>query len=175
MRKSMFTTKGIAITALLVAMSILLKSFLSIETQIFRISFYEIPLLILGIMVGPIAGFVGGLVTDIVHIIFSPFAFTFNFFTVATISWGFIPGLFFFRKDFSVKTIALVVVFTSIIAFTFNTLGIYSYYGMGGVMGGIVARLIVFVVKIPIDIFIVKSVVQSLYATTQYDQEVYTK
>ena len=98
MRKSMFTTRGIVIIALLVAMSVLLKSFFSIEFQVYRISFYEIPLMILGFIAGPIAGFVGGLITDVMHIIFSPLAFTFNFFTMATISWDLFLGCSCLRK-----------------------------------------------------------------------------
>lgn len=175
MKKSMFSTRSLVKIALFVSMSIILKSFLSIETQMFRVSFFDIPLMILGIVAGPFAGFIGGFITDLIHVIISPFAFTFNFFTVATIMWGLIPGLFLFKRNFSLTTIIMVVSITSVAAFAFNTLGIYQYYGMASVIGGLLIRVIVFLIKLPIQIFLVKELLNRLYLIDIEEPELYTK
>ena len=62
------TTKTLLRVAMLTAIAILLKSYGSIETGIWRLSFYEIPLIMLGTFFGPIPAFIGGLATDFGYI-----------------------------------------------------------------------------------------------------------
>ena len=177
MRKSMFSTKTLTKIAILVAMSIVLKSFLSLETQVFRVTFYDIPLIILGVMVGPIAGIIGGFAVDFMHVMFSPFAFTFNLFTVSAIMWGFIPGIFLFKRNFRVSTLVIIIAFTSIIAFSLNTAQLYLWYGSGSVIGALPMRLITMVIKIPIQVILIKNVLERLYEQQDVltEKEVYGK
>ena len=160
--KAMFTTKNLVRVAVFVAVSIVLKSFLSIETQIFRLTFFDIPLMLLGLLIGPVAGLIGGFVVDWMHVLFSPFAFSFNLFTLSTMMWGFIPGIFLFRKKLSVTSLTIVVVLTSIIAFSLNTYQLFIWYGEG-IYAALPARIITMIVKIPIQVYLVRAIAVALY------------
>lgn len=171
MKKNLFSTKTLVRVAVLVAMSVVLKSFLSIETQIIRFTFFDIPLMILGIVAGPVAGLVGGFVTDWMHVMFSPFAFSFNLFTVSTMLWGFIPGLFFIRRKVTVKTLVFVVVITSLLAFTLNTYQLFLWYG-DGIYAALPMRIATMVIKLPVQVWIVKVLMNALY---QFDEELFPR
>lgn len=167
MKENLFSTKNLVRIAILVAMSILLKSLLSIETQVFRATFYDIPLMISGIIVGPIAGLIAGFAVDWTHVMISPFAFSFNLFTVSSMVWGFIPGLVLFRKRIGYVNLTVVVVITSIIAFSLNTAQLYIWYGEG-IYAALPVRIITMLVKLPIQVFVVKTI---CYALFNYDSE----
>jgi ECF transporter S component (folate family) len=165
--KHLFSVKNMVRIAVLVAIAIVLKSFLSIETQIFRVTFYDIPLMILGLVAGPIGALAGGFIVDWLHVMYSPFAFSFNLFTVSSMMWGFIPGLFLFRKQISLRTLIIVVVITSIVAFSLNTIQLYIWYG-SGIYAALPMRIAVLVIKLPIQVSLVRAITQALF---QYDQE----
>lgn len=91
-----------------IAISSILKVFLSITFPTFRLTFFEIPLILLGMISGPLAGGLGGLITDIFNIIVpGNLATSFNLFTIESMVWGIIPGIFLFKgvKSFKAKTI----------------------------------------------------------------------
>jgi len=158
--KSIFTVQTLNRTAILVAMSAVLKTFLSLESLEFRLTFYGIPLIILGIMMGPVIGIIGGFVVDWIYVIISPFAFTFNLFTLSAISWALIPALLLYRrKDLSWKSIAVVVVITSLTAFTFNSLGLYIFY-QEGMYAMLPLRFVTLLLKLPIQIAVINILYQ---------------
>lgn len=129
---SFFTTRTLNRAAMLIAMSIVLKAFLSIEGGFFRFTLFSIPLIILGILLGPYIGIIAGFIVDWIYVLISPFAFTFNLMTLSTIAWALIPALFFFRKkNLSLFQISVVVIFTSLIAFSLNTYQLRIWYGSG--------------------------------------------
>ena len=178
MEKNYFSTKTLARIAILVALSVLLKSFLSIETQIFRATFYDIPLMILGITLGPAAGLAGGFIVDWLHVLFSPFAFSFNLFTASSIVWGLLPGLFLFKRRMTLRMLAITVIITSLIAFSLNTWQLYIWYG-SGIVSALPARIITMVIKLPIQVYVVKVIVEALFQadfyTNEAQKEVYEK
>lgn len=177
MGRKLFTTKTLVRIAVLVAISIVLKSFFSLETQVFRLTFFDIPLMILGLVAGPIGALMGGFIVDWVHTLYSPFAFSFNLFTISTMMWGFIPALFFFRRKITVPALTIVIVFTSVIAFSLNTYQLYLWMGEG-ILAALPARIITMVLKLPIQVMLVRAISHALY---EYDdniihgKEVYTK
>jgi ECF transporter S component (folate family) len=135
-------------------MSIVLKSFLSFETAVFRFTLFDIPLIILGIGFGPIVAVIAGFVVDFVHMMFSPFAYSINLMTVSTIAWALIPALFFINKKFSFTKLVIVVLITSIVCFGLNTYQLYLWTG-NGIYGALPARIISLVVKWPIQIALI--------------------
>lgn len=155
----LFTTKTLNRTAILIAMSVVLKVYLSIEGGTFRITFYEIPLIILGILLGPVIAIIAGFTVDWIYVILSPFAFSFNLMTLSAISWALIPALFLFRKkELSLLKISIVIIITSLVAFSLNTLQLYIWAGSGA-LADLPLRLGILVIKLPIQI----SLVQILY------------
>jgi ECF transporter S component (folate family) len=139
---------------MLIAMSVVLKAFLSIEGGFFRFTLFSIPLILLGILLGPYIGIIAGFIVDWIYVLISPFAFTFNFMTLSTIAWALIPALFFFRKkDLSLLQISIVIIITSLIAFSLNTYQLYIWAGSGA-FANVPLRLVImvatWVIQIPV-------------------------
>ena len=158
--KSIFTVKTLNRTAILVSMSVVLKSFLSLDSPEFRLTFYGIPLIILGIMFGPVIGIIGGFIVDWIYVIISPFAFSFNLFTLSAISWALIPALLLFRKkELSIRGIAIAVILSSLIAFSLNTLQLYIWTGQG-IYALLPLRFATMILKLPIQIAVINVLYQ---------------
>lgn len=142
--------------AILVAISTVIKVAFSLTLSGFRITFYEIPLMILGLMFGPLLGLTGGLVGDIVNIVYPNLATGFNLMTVSAMMWGVIPGLFLFGRDnLTLRRVALVTIFTSIICFTINSAQLYIWTGPL-MFAGLPIRIITLLVKLPIQILVLE-------------------
>lgn len=142
--------------AVLIAMAIIMKSFLSIETTNFRATFFDIPLLVIGIIFGPILGAISGFIVDFYHIIFSPNAMSFNWFTVGTMVWAVVPGILLFRRKFTKSKVIFTIIIASVLSFVFNTMGIESLFGMGAVLSSIYVRLAVMLIKLPIQVLFIE-------------------
>jgi len=145
------STRSITRLALLVSMSIILKSFMSLETGVFRFSFFDIPLMSLGMMFDPFSAIIAGFIVDFVHVLISPFAFTFNLMTVSTIMWALIPSLVLYRKTVTLPKIIVVVIFTSLLAFSLNSLQLYLWVGEG-MFAQVPLRLITAILKMPLQV-----------------------
>jgi len=136
-------------------MSFLLKSFFVITLPTYRFTFYDIPLMIAGIMYGPIIGGLSGLIVDWFNILMPNYATGFNLFTVSSMMWGIIPGLLLFgRKDLSLVRIVNTVLITSIIAFSINSYQLYLFMG-SGMLAELPFRVITLVIKLPIQVALI--------------------
>jgi len=151
-KKSLFTTQSLTRVAILISMSFLLKSFFVLTLPTYRFTFYDIPLMIAGIMYGPIIGGLSGLIVDWFNILVPNFATGFNLFTVSSMMWGIIPGLLLFgRKDLSLLRIVNAVLITSLVAFSINTYQLYLFMG-SGVLADLPFRVVTLVIKLPIQV-----------------------
>lgn len=156
MNKSSARTRIIVRVAMLVAMAVVLKVFLSITTPQFRITFYDIPLMVTGIMFGPLYGLIGGFSTDVANIVFPNMATGFNLMTIESMMWGFIPALILYKKAFSVKRLIFAVVLTSIICFGINSVQLYIWFRESTLHWVVIGpRLLVLVGKLPVQVLIV--------------------
>ena len=68
---SILNTRSLVMMALLVAIQIILARYLSIQSEMFRISFETIPLALAGIWLGPVSGAIVALVADILGTVLS--------------------------------------------------------------------------------------------------------
>ncbi len=93
-KKKFFTTKMIVTLALLIAMSIVLERLLSfMPTENIRIAFGNLPIIIAGLLFGPIAGGIVGLLADFLGTtLFSPFPW-FAPMTLTPVMMGVVPPL----------------------------------------------------------------------------------
>lgn len=146
------TTKQLTKVAVLIALAVVLKSFLSFETGSFRFTFYEIPMMVIGILFGPIIGGATGIIVDFFHMMFSPWAFTFNVFTISNMMWAIVPGIILFNKKFTRSKVIVAVVIASFIAFFLNTYGIYQFRGIGEMYGTLPYRIGVLFIKLPLQV-----------------------
>jgi len=169
---ALLTTKQLTTVAAMIAMAVLLKSILVIETGTFRFTFYDIPMMIIGIMFGPLVGGAAGVIVDFFHMMFSPFAFTFNVFTLSTVMWAVIPGLILFGNKLTRGKLILTVVIASVIAFSLNTIGIVQYQGLGQMLGTLPYRIGVLFIKLPIQVYFIevlynRVIIQNLHLLRQ--------
>ena len=82
------TTKRLAILSILLALGVVFKSVFSIGDGEFRISFFDIPLFLAGMIAGPFYGGLVALGTDLIYgLCFSPYPFSFIM-MFTTIIWG---------------------------------------------------------------------------------------
>lgn len=108
---SKITTKVIVRAAILTAISIILSRFLSIFlTPNIKIGFSSIPLMIAGILFGPLLGGMSGLVADIIGVMINLSGTFHPGFTLSSILTGLLPGLVakYFVKDKKSTNILLI-------------------------------------------------------------------
>ncbi len=154
-KKSLFTTQSLTRVAILISMSFLLKSFFVLTLPTYRFSFYDIPLIVAGIMYGPIIGALSGLIVDWFNILIPNLATGFNLFTISSMMWGIIPGLLLFgRKDLSLVRIINAVLITSIVVFSINSYQLYLFMG-SGMLADLPFRVITLVIKLPIQVALI--------------------
>ena len=122
MQKRVTNTHVLTRVAILVSMSIVLKVFLAFTLADYRFSFYDIPIMMTGIMFGPMLGAMSGFIVDWINILMPNLATGFNLFTVSSMMWGIIPGLLLFgREKITLTRIIITTVVTSFICFCINT------------------------------------------------------
>ena len=153
-KKSIFTTQSLTRVAILISMSFLLKSFFVLTLPTYRFTFYDIPLMITGIMFGPLIGGLSGLIVDWFNILVPNNATGFNLFTLSSMLWGIIPGILLFgRKKLSMPRITLTVILTSLICFSINSYQLYLFMG-SGMLADLPFRLITLLIKLPIQVLV---------------------
>jgi len=153
-KKSIFTTQSLTRVAILISMSFLLKSFFVLTLPTYRFTFYDIPLMITGIMFGPLIGGLSGLIVDWFNILVPNYATGFNLFTLSSMLWGIIPGILLFgRKKLSMPRITLTVILTSLICFSINSYQLYLFMG-SGMLADLPFRLITLLIKLPIQVLV---------------------
>jgi len=156
MQKRVTNTHVLTRVAILVSMSIVLKVFLAFTLADYRFSFYDIPIMMTGIMFGPMLGAMSGFIVDWINILMPNLATGFNLFTVSSMMWGIIPGLLLFgREKITLTRIIITTVVTSFICFGINTVQLYQWMG-NGIYGALWARVITLFIKLPIQVIILE-------------------
>ena len=102
--KDKITVKKLVILSLLMAMTTVLK-FVSIGNGEFRISLFEIPIILAGITSGPLMGIVVAFGGDLIYGIIGGYSYSFIM-SLSAMMWGLMGGLLYKKK---VKIIPLVL------------------------------------------------------------------
>ncbi len=115
MKKSL-SVKKLVITALLMAMSIVLTRYLGITTDLVKINFGFLPLTVAAILYGPVWGGCTFAVSDIVGMLIAGGGKTyFPLFTVSEFLYGVAYGLILHKREKSLKNVSLAVVLTTLV------------------------------------------------------------
>lgn len=134
-KNSKFSTKTLISLALLTAISIILARFCVIWiTPSIRISFGNIPILLAGIMFGPIGGALVGLVSDVLGSAFLSGLGWYPPITISAMLMGLIPGLLkpLVLKEFSIFRIFTVDFAANVVAsMCWTTFWLDQLYGSG--------------------------------------------
>ena len=126
------STKNILLLALFAAISIIFTRFLSfylpiVAVNTVRISLGNIPIVLAGLLLGPAAGAVTGIVADVIGTtMFSPFGY-FPGFTLSAALVGFLPGILklYIKNTDKYSNILFIVLVTELItSIGLNTLWI---------------------------------------------------
>lgn len=157
--------KKIAILSILMALGVVLK-FFSIGTGEFRISFWDIPLFMAGVIAGPVYGGIVALGADLIYgLCFSTYPFSFIM-MFTTIIWGVAGGIFKYLKinKFTLIPLFLVVLGTSITSTVINSIYLILYYGFESMLLKLPLRLLVLVIKWPITTLLVYILYKSVFS-----------
>ncbi len=136
----------ITLSAIFIALATVLKSF-SITTGEMRLGFYEVPVFLSGIILGPLFGSLVGLGSDMIYSLSSGYSFS-PIMMCSAVMWGFIGSLFYNKKVKLYQAFILCLI-ASIVATTINSLQLYIYYGMG-MFANLPSRIFTMIVKWPI-------------------------
>ena len=151
-------TRMIVTSAILMALASVLKMFGIMITTEMRISFFQTPLILAGLMNGFGFGIVTSIGADLVYSLFSGYAFN-PAFTLSAVYWGVLGGLFHYvvRKKGSLKWFIVVigVFITSLLETHTNLLVTYILYGSGTTMAALLIKYAVLIIKLPLISIIV--------------------
>ena len=92
-QQSILNTRNLVMMAILVAIQIILARYLSIQSEMFRISFETIPLALAGIWLGPLSGVVVALVADILGTVLSGIGLYFPPLSLGPMVFAFLCGI----------------------------------------------------------------------------------
>ena len=126
-------TMAAMLTAMSVVIGIFCKSFLNFGAGLFRITFENLPILLAGIMFGPIVGGVVGAATDIISYFLSGQAYPINILvTLGATSIGVISG-FLSRYAFKNKGYARIIIPSALAhvigSMIIKPIGLFAFYG----------------------------------------------
>ena len=124
-QNGIFSTRNLILMAALVAMQIILARFLSIQaSDILRISFESVPIIIAGMWLGPLSGAIVALIADILGTVLSGYGIWFPPIALGPILVGVISGLstkYVFRSDLSSTRDSWKVILTVVVAGIVNS------------------------------------------------------
>lgn len=138
--------RKITFSAIFIALGAVLKT-VSISTGEMRLGFYEVPVFLSGMLLGPLFGSIVGLGADLIYSISSGYSFS-VIMMCSALMWGLLGGLFYNKKAKFLTTLIVCLV-ASVLATTINSVQLYIYYGMG-MFGNLPNRIITMLVKWPI-------------------------
>ena len=151
------SARALTLAAMLTAMSVVIgifcKNFLNFGGGLFRVTFENLPIILSGIMFGPIAGGIVGAATDLISYFLSSQAYPPNLIvTLGAITVGFISG--FVSKCLVKKPSSKQIILSGAAAHIIGSMiikpiGLYAFYGML-----VLWRIPLYLVIAPIEIML---------------------
>ena len=124
-QNGIFSTRNLILMAVLIAMQIILARFLSIQaSDILRISFESVPIVLAGMWLGPLSGAIVALIADILGTVLSGYGIWFPPIALGPVLVGVISGLstkYVFHSDLSSTRESWKVVVTVLVAGIVNS------------------------------------------------------
>ncbi|MBQ9826823.1 MAG: folate family ECF transporter S component [Firmicutes bacterium] len=103
-KKSRISTKMLVTLAMLLALEIVLSRFLSIQTPITRIGFGFVPLVLAGILFGPVPAAIVAVLADLLGALLFPTGPYYPPLTITSLLVGLTYGFFLYKVSFDKKT-----------------------------------------------------------------------
>ena len=147
-------TMAAMLTAMSVVIGIFCKTFLNFGGGLFRITFENLPILLSGIMFGPVVGGVVGAATDIVSYFLSGQVYPINpIVTVGASLMGIVSGIFaryVFRRKGYIRIIIPCAIAHIVGSMTVKPLGLVTFYG-----AAVLWRIPLYLVIAPLEIILI--------------------
>ena len=102
MKKKIFTTETMVITAFMIALSVVLSKLVSINISFLRIGFGFLPIAVLAILYGPVVAAVGYGLADLIGAFLFPTGAFFPGFTLSAVLTGLIFGFVLYGKEVTI-------------------------------------------------------------------------
>lgn len=156
-------TRKVAFAGMFIALNIILTRYFSYMVyigglQAVRLSFGEIPLMLSGMILGPVYGGLTGALADLLGYPLNPQGAYFPGFTLTAAISGFLPGLMgkWIKKPWSWKSISLVVGITTVLtSLVLNT--VWLEFLMGKAFTVLLPpRVLATVILIPIYVLVIQ-------------------
>ncbi len=152
------TVRAMTMAAMLTAMSVVIgifcKSFLNFGGGLFRITFENLPILVAGIMFGPVVGGIVGAATDIVSYFLSGQAYPINLIvTIGATAIGVISGLFskyVFKNKGYVRIILPSAIAHIVGSMIIKPIGLFTFYSWA-----VLWRVPLYLVIAPLEITLI--------------------
>ena len=149
--------KKMTLAAMLIAMSVVIgifcKSLLNFGGGLFRITFENLPIILAGILFGPIFGGVAGLATDMISYLLSAQVYPPNLIvTLGAIAVGVVSGLvskFFVKKRGNAQIIVSGIFAHIIGSMIIKPIGLFQFYGWA-----VLFRIPLYLIIAPAEILI---------------------
>jgi ECF transporter S component (folate family) len=156
------TLSTVVTLALLIAMEIIFTRFLSIQQWNMRFSFGFIPVVVAGIMYGPMAGGIVGALSDLIGVTLFPAGAFFPGFTLTAFLTGFAFGLFLYKKQTMVRIVAATLLIQVVCSLILNTYWIYLLYSKTSYFALLSTRLIQFFIMSAVMIIVIRIISKEL-------------
>jgi len=124
-----FTTKTLTLMGLLIGLEIVLSRFLSISTPYTKIGFAFVPVVIAGILLGPLCAGLVAAVADVLGAVLFPIGAFFPGFTLTAFLMGLCYGWLLREKQNFWRILAAVAIHQLVLSLVLNTLWISLLYG----------------------------------------------
>lgn len=160
-----FDTKKLVSVSLLIAINIILTRHLSIQNELFRLSFNFVPIALTAALYGPVTAGLANLIADTIGMVLFPFGSFFPGFSLTAFLTGYVFGIFLYKKPINLKSITLASFLVAVgIGLGLNTIWVSilsgaSYLALLGVRG--VQALITFVAYVLVLNFILNRLVKA--------------
>jgi ECF transporter S component (folate family) len=142
----------IIMLAMFMALSSVLK-LVSFNTGFFRFSLFDLPLILAGIIGGPLVGGLIGFGADLIYsLLFSSYPYSFLM-ALSSVCWGIAGGVIKHTKK-KLWMFAGVTLITSMMTTGINSIYLAMYQGFQGMMVGLPLRIVTMILKSPITTFL---------------------
>lgn len=156
----MKNVRVITTVGMLLAVATVLGFFKVPITEFIELRFAFLPIACTGMLFGPAVGGIMGMLSDILGYIVRPTGPFFPGFTISAIAEGLIYGFILYRKDLSVKRIAMAqLADTILVGMLLNPLWLSILYGQGFI-AVFAARIIKTAVMYPINLVLLITILK---------------
>ena len=167
------SVKALTLSSLLAAMSVVIgifcKSFMNFGDGLFRISFENLPIILSGIMFGPIVGAAVGIASDLISYLLSPQIYPIN--VIVTLGAGMIGAVsglvskYIVKKGGNLQIIVSTAASHLVGSVIIKSIGLFDYY-----QWGILFRIPTYLVIAAIEAFIICMLYKSTRLHTLFEE-----